>query len=68
MCGIVALWGADDSELVERMLAKVAHRGPDGRRIERLPADAGILGHHRLAIIDPAGGKQPMWSPTTIRR
>jgi asparagine synthase (glutamine-hydrolysing) len=27
-----------------------------------LPNDAGVLGHLRLAVIDPVGGVQPLWS------
>lgn len=63
MCGIVALWGSDRPDLVNAMLSKLTHRGPDGRGIERLPDDRGVLGHRRLAIIDPAGGYQPMRTP-----
>jgi len=40
------------------MLAAIAHRGPDGKGIACFP-DA-VLGHVRLAIIDLAGGGQPM--------
>lgn len=48
-----------------------AHRGPDGEGIymDRAPSPAALdyptvcaLGHRRLAIIDPAGGAQPMVS------
>ena len=39
----------------------VAHRGPDGAGSH---AEAGLaLGHRRLAIVDIAGGAQPMASP-----
>lgn len=46
------------------MLDSIAHRGPDGEGMffARTP-DGGhdvALGHRRLAIIDPAGGHQPM--------
>src|SRR4051812_13094112 len=42
------------------MAAALHHRGPDGSGVERLgPA---LLVHTRLAIIDPAGGHQPLWS------
>jgi len=63
MCGIVALWGASNTELVDRMLSKIRHRGPDGQETVRLPNGTGTLGHQRLAIIDPANGRQPMHSP-----
>src|SRR5258708_27831871 len=42
------------------MTAALAHRGPDGQSCW-LGQDVG-LGHTRLAIIDLAGGDQPMWS------
>jgi asparagine synthase (glutamine-hydrolysing) len=44
--------------MIRRMANAVAHRGPDGLGAEVLPG-AG-LGVRRLAIVDPAGGDQPM--------
>jgi asparagine synthase (glutamine-hydrolysing) len=41
------------------MTARLAHRGPDGQD-SWLGPEVG-LGHTRLAIIDLAGGKQPLW-------
>lgn len=61
MCGIAGVLSADeapDPGLVPRMLARLAHRGPDGSGIYR--DDRLTLGHVRLAIIDVAGGAQPM--------
>lgn len=58
MCGITGVWGVPDGALMERLLASVAHRGPDGRGAEQRPR--GSLGHCRLAIMDPAGGAQPI--------
>ncbi len=43
------------------MVAAIAHRGPDGQATCLLPHAA--LGHARLAIIDLAGGDQPMSTP-----
>jgi asparagine synthase (glutamine-hydrolysing) len=74
MCGITgAVWTQPD-KLIEpatlrRMVEVLAHRGPDGEgtytaglRVEpgqeAMPGVA--LGHRRLAIIDLAGGHQPM--------
>ena len=63
MCGIVGSWrhdgGSVDADDIERMLAPIAHRGPD---------DAGAwqggrvaFGHRRLSIIDlSSAGHQPM--------
>jgi asparagine synthase (glutamine-hydrolysing) len=65
MCGIAGLLPADPAEtpsraLLARMTAAIAHRGPDG---EGFHVERGIgLGHRRLAIIDPAGGHQPMYN------
>ncbi len=61
MCGIVGIAlaeGKPDPKRVEHALARLQHRGPDdsGLHLE----DGLALGHTRLAIIDPAGGRQPI--------
>src|SRR5215213_9663521 len=58
MCGIVAAYGAADTETLERMLERVAHRGPDDRGAVEI--EEGWLGHRRLSIVDVGGGKQPL--------
>ncbi|MDH4322320.1 MAG: asparagine synthase (glutamine-hydrolyzing) [Desulfobulbaceae bacterium] len=62
MCGIAGFLGtnheSEGHDTVQRMLAAIAHRGPDGNGINLFPDAA--LGHVRLAIIDLAGGGQPM--------
>jgi asparagine synthase (glutamine-hydrolysing) len=58
MCGIAGVFGKQAPQDIEKMLAKLVHRGPDGQGIENLPT--GTLGHTRLAIIDVEGGHQPM--------
>lgn len=65
MCGIAGVWGSADSDVVERMMAGIAHRGPDGSGIHCQPE--GALGHRRLAIMDPAGGAQPLYDETGAR-
>jgi asparagine synthase (glutamine-hydrolysing) len=59
MCGIAGVFGAREPEMVQAMLGKLHHRGPDDEGIytdERVS-----LGHRRLAIIDTSsGGHQPM--------
>src|SRR5436305_14823578 len=63
MCGIAG-WVSYDRDLkaqrdiIEAMTATMARRGPDagGVWIDRHAA----LGHRRLAVIDLAGGAQPM--------
>jgi asparagine synthase (glutamine-hydrolysing) len=67
MCGIAGRWVSDGQRLedAERslvaMLARIAHRGPDDSGIWT-DANAGLLlGHRRLAVIDPSPlGHQPM--------
>jgi asparagine synthase (glutamine-hydrolysing) len=64
MCGIAGILPLDgarpDEELLDRMVAAIGHRGPDGRGRVCRPGIG--LGHARLAIIDPEGGAQPMAS------
>ena len=44
----------------QRMCEALRHRGPDGEGVVQIgPA---TLAHTRLAIIDPAGGEQPLYS------
>ncbi|MDK9720615.1 MAG: asparagine synthase (glutamine-hydrolyzing) [Rhodospirillales bacterium] len=63
MCGIAGLTGATPV-LLDEMIERLAHRGPDGRGTWTDPETGLGLGHTRLAIIDlsPAGA-QPMQSP-----
>lgn len=63
MCGIfglIALPGhpAPSRQIVERGIALLRHRGPDGSGI--LCDGPVCLGHARLAIVDVAAGTQPM--------
>src|SRR3954452_22522172 len=58
MCGIVAEHGRSDPAELERMLERIAHRGPDDRGAIEL--DGSWLGHRRLSIVDVAGGAQPL--------
>jgi|GEM_PF-3092553 len=61
MCGFVAIVndrGAPDMTVLARMAASLEHRGPDG---EGTYNEQGVGFHHkRLAVIDVAGGMQPM--------
>jgi asparagine synthase (glutamine-hydrolysing) len=68
MCGIAG-WimpasRAPHERAVRPMLEAIAHRGPDGEGICAFNAARGaervVLGHRRLAIIDPDGSRQPM--------
>src|SRR3954452_7004000 len=58
MCGIVAEHGRSDPAELERMLERIAHRGPDDRGAIEL--DGSWLGHRRLSIVDVEGGAQPL--------
>lgn len=59
MCAIAGVVGIPtDQDLLERMLSTMVRRGPDGRGV--LSIQGCSLLHTRLAIIDPAGGAQPM--------
>ena len=60
MCGFVVLWRAGDEALARRMVAKIAHRGPDETRVMRLGRARLVMGHCRLAIIGPQDGAQPI--------
>ncbi len=58
ICGFVSRSGEPDADLVLRMMGRLAHRGPDGSGYYR--DEVAALGHTRLAIIDAAGGVQPL--------
>lgn len=59
MCAIAGLIGLDVPEEVRAaMLETMTRRGPDGQGVFSTPQCT--LLHTRLAIIDPAGGAQPM--------
>ncbi len=61
MCGIAGVIGPlAEREVVAGMIRAIAHRGPDGQAV--LGGTGFMLGHARLAIIDIAGGLQPMSS------
>jgi asparagine synthase (glutamine-hydrolysing) len=63
MCGIAGfIQKAPNPDALPRMLARIAHRGPDGEGVwdRQLGGWQVALGHRRLSIIDVAGGTQPM--------
>lgn len=65
MCGIVCAFDLKQKsdklrpQLLE-MSKKIRHRGPDWSGI--YSNDKAILAHERLAIVDPASGKQPLFT------
>lgn len=66
MCGIAGfvtfLPAADRKCLLERMLGKLIHRGPDGHG--ELLDEHVTLGMRRLSIVDVEGGNQPLTDET----
>ena len=58
ICGFVSPYRVPEPELIKKMIGRLAHRGPDGSGYYRDRFAA--LGHTRLAIIDAAGGVQPL--------
>ncbi|UCE92958.1 MAG: asparagine synthase B [Flavobacteriaceae bacterium] len=65
MCGIVCAFDLKEKAEVLRpqlleMSKRIRHRGPDWSGI--YSNDKAILAHERLAIVDPASGKQPLYS------
>jgi asparagine synthase (glutamine-hydrolysing) len=63
MCGVVGLFhpldpAPPDPAALRRMADAIAHRGPDGDGFHVEPHVG--FGHRRLAIVDLAGGVQPM--------
>jgi asparagine synthase (glutamine-hydrolysing) len=58
VCGIYGVVGPASDTVSERMGATLAHRGPDGDGTRT--AGGATLGCRRLAIIDVAGGAQPL--------
>ena len=60
ICGIFDLNSGEkaDKDVLERMLAAIRHRGPDGS--QALLLDGAALGFNRLSFIDLDGGMQPI--------
>lgn len=61
MCGILGLVGSAWRDSALAALDTIASRGPDA--METRDLGEAWLGHARLAVIDLAGGRQPMASP-----
>lgn len=62
MCGIAGFVGPGDEKTLQAMSDALIHRGPDGSGTFIDPAYRVFLAHRRLAILDIAGGDQPMWN------
>jgi asparagine synthase (glutamine-hydrolysing) len=62
MCGIAGWVGASDAGVLAAMTDAMHHRGPDAGAVLGDGPDGVQLGHRRLAVLDLAGGAQPMLS------
>jgi asparagine synthase (glutamine-hydrolysing) len=62
MCGLTGFIGAGGLEELNAMASAIVHRGPDDAGFHIEPEHRLYLGFQRLAIIDIAGGHQPMWN------
>ena len=62
MCGLAGFIGEGGREALRAMTGALIHRGPDDEGFHIDPAHAVHLGFRRLAVIDLAGGQQPMWN------
>lgn len=65
MCGILGMASlslpiTEMEQRVTKALDSLMHRGPDGDGVHVEPGRGIVLGHRRLAIIDPEHGQQPM--------
>jgi asparagine synthase (glutamine-hydrolysing) len=61
VCGIAGILnGRSDVAGVRAMMAGMIHRGPDAEGLHQDAAS--VLGHRRLSIMDPQGGRQPLYS------
>lgn len=58
MCGITGSYPGKNQDTTELMMKGILHRGPDGNGIYN--SGCGVIGHTRLAIIDPEKGQQPL--------
>ena len=61
MCGFVCLWNIGDESLAQRMVERIAHRGPDAIEVVRGRNAPVIMAHARLSIIGPQDGSQPIY-------
>jgi asparagine synthase (glutamine-hydrolysing) len=59
MCGILAVIGKKDIEVVKQLSKRMSHRGPDESGIVQFP-NGYILTHERLSIMDLNTGRQPI--------
>lgn len=67
MCGLVGVLSRTEPverEVLDRAVARIQHRGPDGQKTWIAPDRSVGLAHARLAIIDLVTGAQPLHNET----
>jgi asparagine synthase (glutamine-hydrolysing) len=62
MCGLAGFVGTGGRADLEAMADAITHRGPDDAGFHIEDEHALHLGFRRLAVVDIAGGHQPMWN------
>jgi asparagine synthase (glutamine-hydrolysing) len=62
MCGLAGFVGEGGRAELGAMVSALTHRGPDDEGIHIESDFAVHLGFRRLAVLDVAGGHQPMWN------
>jgi asparagine synthase (glutamine-hydrolysing) len=60
MCGIAGSTDDPDARAVRAMCARLRHRGPDDEGVHTDTATGVTIGARRLAVMDVAGGHQPL--------
>ncbi|MCB5909704.1 asparagine synthase (glutamine-hydrolyzing) [Streptomyces pinistramenti] len=63
MCGIIGIFARDaglSTASADAAMDVLRPRGPDGAGVWCSPDGRALLGHTRLAVVDPAGGAQPL--------
>jgi asparagine synthase (glutamine-hydrolysing) len=62
MCGLTGFVGIGGRAELDAMAGAIVHRGPDDAGFHIEPEHALHLAFRRLAVVDVAGGQQPMWN------
>jgi len=67
MCGIAGSTDDPDGRDVRAMCATLRHRGPDDEGVHTDPTAGVTIGARRLAVMDIAGGHQPLCNQAKLR-
>lgn len=66
MCGFVCLWKIEEPALAQRMIDKIAHRGPDEVHVIQVSNVPAVMAHCRLSIIGINEGAQPIYQGENV--